>query len=45
VGKSRFLDSPNVAAASIRGQFTVGVKVPLTFGKENVIIKTSTGML
>jgi len=34
-----------VEAASIKVAVTVGVNVPLTFGKETEITKTSTGML
>jgi hypothetical protein len=33
-----------VGAASIKAAVTVGVNVPLTFGKETDFTKTSTGM-
>jgi hypothetical protein len=45
VSKSRFFDSPNCGRCIYKSSSTVEVNVPLTFGKETDIIKTSTGML
>ena len=43
--KADFLIHQIVEAASTKAAVTVGVNVPLIFGKETDITKTSTGML
>jgi hypothetical protein len=44
VSKSRFFESSNRGSCIYKSSSTFGVNVPLTFGKEIDITKTSTGM-